>query len=459
MKPDDFEKDLRDLAGGFNLPVQNDLFHQVMSARKDKRRKRGLAFFLCGLVTALTLLFTFMYEKQKGHDEALKPHVARTKTYNHNQKLVAAGNKQPLEETTPKITNNSSTYKESNIKEEKRHFRKQTGSKEPSVKIPNHKTVNASGKVISPAGQPLLALAIAKQTHHEPEIKPGTSEITSVKKEALTTTQSIDSGVTRIPSIDSALVIAPVDSVSPLLIPALSEQPKIKAETARHIETGMYANYFAVSNAINASSLIPLNKPDSFGLNEKANHAFAMGIKGSYPIGSNWKLTLGLGLNNLQFDQIRIAEIKVDSFTAQQITNNVKSVKAFNQNISEQSFTWLEIPAGISYSIPLSNKISFCTEAGLVYHVLLQSKAYEFTSSSDGDLSYKEMNNIGHERLNKNIFSFYLQPGVSTALTKRINLFTGLSYRRQFNSYYKEEYFSTGSFYFLGLAANVSYKF
>ncbi|MES2691240.1 MAG: hypothetical protein V4658_12605 [Bacteroidota bacterium] len=450
MKPDDFDKDLRDLAGSFTLPVQNDFFAQMMLARRKKRR-RAIMFYLCGLAAALIVLLTFMYSEGTDQDAELKQPLASTEMPQQNNRVLPG--KKPheagLKETIYSSNTTATTDKPETSKPAIRN---------PAILKPETKDQPGAEKIT--AGNRLNRLntlpVIKEQTPLEiPLTDMRAQQAEPVKEPFAVVVQTTDTSFTQDTMPDPGLAFI-VDSVTPAS--GNGEQPKIKAESTRRIEAGVYAHYFAITNAVNASSLIPLNKPDSFGLNEKANYAFSAGVKGSYQLSAKWKIILGIGINKLQFDKIRIAQTKVDSLTAYEITN-VKALRAFNQNITEQSFTWLEIPLGVGYTLPLSGKISFCTEAGLVYQTLLQNKAYEFTTSSDGELSYKEMNNIGQERLTKNTLAFYLQPGISTAITKRMSLFTGLSYRNQFTSYYKKEYFPTGSVYFIGATAHFTYKF
>ena len=472
MKPDDFDKDLRDLAGGFKLPVQNDLFAQVMQTRKGKRR-RTIALYFGGFaaVALSALLLVFVYNKDNS------PGVTLNTSQYQNQEVPQQSNKsQP--ETTQAEKAAHPVQKDPNRAAENKDAAQTTtgfnsstsGTKQPEkLSLPAQKelkkTVNGQQKIVSKSteerklNRTSTSSAIKEQPKQETLIA-GTNRLLSDTAEGkpLVKTPATEPVVIQntLPAPDSSSLLS-IDSVAPVFVSG--EQLRVQEKTTRRIEAGIYAHYFAITNAVNSSSLVPFNKPDSFGLNEKASYAFSSGIKGAYRFNKTWGIALGIGISKLQFDKIRIAKAKVDSLKWYELTNNgSKDMQSYNQSITEQSFTWLEIPAGISYTIPLNGRISFCTEAGIVYQSLLQSKAYEFTSSGT-ELSYKEMDNIGHERLNKNIFSVYLQPGLSINIARRLNLFTGLSYRNQLTSYYKKEYFPGGPFYYLGATANFMYKF
>lgn len=492
MKPDDFDKDLRDLAGGFRLPVQNDLFAEMMQARKNKRR-RAIALYFGGLAAAiLTTVLMLIYYKadapdttlntskqlnyeERQQDSKILPLSTRTKKGTakiiHNNtseteqpeepgytaqreqnKNVAGGLK---EKATTGVFNNS-TPKNKQPEKAERFAQKERNNKQGG----KHEAVSEIKEERAPGRTNTLSFIKEQAKQEMPAASIGKPLAATVAGTPLVKTPTTDSVIVQntLPASDSGGdSLLSIDSVAPVF--ASGEQTKIKEKTTRHIEAGIYAHYFAITNAVNSSSLVPFNKPDSFGLNEKASYASSVGFKGTYRFNQTWGITLGIGINKLQFDKIRIAKAKVDSLKWYELTNSgAKDMQSYNQSITEQSFTWLEIPVGISYMTPLSSRISFCTEIGVVYQSLLQNKAYEFTSSGS-ELSYKEMNDIGYERLNKNLFSVYLQPGISTSISKRFSLFTGLSYRHQFTSYYKEDYFQRGPFYFLGATANFTYKF
>lgn len=462
MKPDKFNSELKKLAQGFTLRADDAVFDRIMLQRKKQRRRKIIAWISAAVLLLITAGATVYMQLVPAEKEAVS----------HVSGADLLPGKEPVGSRYHPAPEQKQEKYEDKVPEQKASRSSSRSEKAREQATPR------SMQGVKPAGP----VARPKEKYSEPQGR--NQEITGDKGDSPDTGASLQpvytsgepvvsgekqpvAGNQGLPDSSISVRAAQHEETDSLHLAAVPEpSPELSGSTTAPLpkdhlfSAGLYFHYLPVSDARNSASQVPLSKPDSFGLKERMRFGMAWGANFSVALNRFIGLSTGIGISSIYFDKVRTASSKLDSTTNFDVTNGAQKEMIYSRNIVEHTFTWMEVPLGLQVMRPVGQKLFVSVETGMIYQMLLKSKAYEFTTTPSGnELVYNEVENKNLERINRHIFQWYVHPNLGYRLSSSLVLSTGLTFRKSLNPYYREDYFNAGKNYLLGAGLNLRYKF
>ncbi len=435
MKNSSFENNLKTIAQGFEVDVNQQQFNRVMELRAQQNKRKKLFWWFAS--TAAVLFSTLFF--------------IPTNQFNAtpSKKIIKGAYKNEKEQSDVLILAHKS---ENNVR--KAPALNQAGSKEKNNKQA-YQRVNTNGLASSIIKK--NSKATKRLSENQPIPQNNNAKLVSAK----TDRNKVIISITNKPELINAHLTPPGLTPEPQLT-ALPFENKIfdqqgNANTLKLLK-GVYvhATYFPFLSAKNTTSLMPDKKASMVGLSEDANFASAVNIGVLINVNNNIHLMAGVGVHNLRFDKIRAVSITVDTMP-ESLTNS--ATKLNFEHVADFSFTWLDVPFALRYSSHNKNRTNWYIQAGVNYRYLVQHKSYVFHVDSNSLETHELRTNYAENRVNKHMLSIVAEPGVMYNVNRNIALNIGIPFQQDIVALYNKEYADRNTFKLLGIKAGMQFNF
>jgi hypothetical protein len=426
---DHFKDDLKELASGYEIPVQKEVFNLLMDKRahrKERRRKRFIYIFTitfsCLLLYSILFLFGYFNSNNSTKLSYTKPSI------NEKKQIVAINKGGTKTRIVPpaNIDNKRKTnFPNSNINSTSNIYRQLNK--------------NAINKHVLPFKSELNDMV---NTHF---IKNNDQSRNKIETSLLNSNKFITGSIPKHDSIihlDTTttklpIVGIPIDSV----LNHLNKPDSIinKQKTQEKIwKPAIFMNttWLPIATLKNDNLSIPNNLADSFGLSNIANHILAINGGISISLHKNWQLGVGIGFYHIKFDEIRTTNLPRDTSLIESLTTASKSPKNYLNQSSEIALNYLEVPVFLKWIKPSSKPIKLYALAGFNYQYLISSSSYAFSSDMKGEVSYEKKSNYQFNQFNTNRLNLMLESGYLYQFNKYFGFGVGIHLKQDISALY-----------------------
>lgn len=489
MERDQFKDTLKEMAADFTVPVSERLFDGVLIKQQQaaKQRKKRLMgwFFAAVMIGTLTGAWLLFNHNQSQHNTStIALHDVKPTIKKDNHSINTQSTKQNKYATVEIATQDASN---------------KVGIFQPRQEMdkPQRQIINATSSRFATKSQPFTsgkatpvqkfnALPTAKTTENttfavlnkketflvEPSLvvtpkeqDKKQDEKQNVKAETAILASQINKDNTNQEKKEN-LVEPLADENKPTTIPVQAltadSNTSLPVKSARKPSYGIYAQgvYHPFTSAKNVSSKLPPKFSDTLGLREKARYAYGFDAGFIYQVTPNVAITLGVGYHTVLFDEIRQAfTVPFDSveFANAATTKSQDAIPTFYT--TETRLNWLDFPISVKYSFPTVKKVGYYAQTGFSIQQLIAQKGYAIVENPDRSSTFTTTSNYELERFNKTQLVWTVAAGLQYRITKQLHVNTGVHYRQQLSSYYKQSYVNRNPAGFMGFTSGLSFVF
>lgn len=427
---DHFKDDLKELASGYEIPVQKEVFDLLMDKRahrNERRRKRFIYIFTitfsCILLNSILFLFGYFNSNNSTKLSYTKPSI------NVKKQIIAINKGGTKTQIIPpaNINNKRKTnLPNSNINSTSTIYRQQLNK-------------NAINKNVLPFKQELND----KVNSHF--IKNNNQSGNKIETSLLNSNKLITGTIPKHDSIihlDTTTNKLPIVGI--LIDSVLNQQNKpdsIITEQKTPVKIWkpaifMNTTWLPIATLKNDNLSIPNNLADSFGLSNITNHILAINGGITIPLYTNWQLGVGLGFYRIKFDEIRTTNLPQDTSLIESLSTASKNSKNYLNQSSEIALNYLEVPVFLKWIKPSSKPIKLYALAGFNYQYLISSSSYAFSSDMKGEVSYEKKSNYQFNQFNTHRLNLMLESGYLYQFNKHFGFGVGLHLKQDISALY-----------------------
>jgi hypothetical protein len=196
--------------------------------------------------------------------------------------------------------------------------------------------------------------------------------------------------------------------------------------------------------------------------NDKAKICYNGGLKIERKILSNFKLSTGILISIIKFEELRVLkEIDIDTVIVTSTANPGMYDMEFHpteKNVEQKqfdiSFKTIEIPLLLSYDLK-KEKVTYEVSAGISYSYLFSAKSLAFYGNDS--LNVHELNDAKSNRLRQHNWFLNFGGNVAYSLNEKLSIYGGPAFRFGLYSFYSKDYVIKQRPNFIGVEAGLKY--